>query len=185
MQAIYARLEERARRDLARLGVPGEAQLSRYGYLRYRGQGYEIRADLPAGPIDAGYPGAVREAFHAAYARSYGYRDDDAAIEAVDWHLVARAPVAAASLELGWQAPERVEAMSTARWAWFPETDGFVDTAIHDRGRLGAGDGIEGPAIIEDPEATIVIPPGMRAEISPQGHVVIHVRDVATELEPS
>ena len=231
--AIYADLERRAATDLARLGVEGEPVWTRAGYLRYRGQGYEIRAELPPGPIGADYPAAVADAFHAAYARSYGYRDPNAAIEAVDWHLTATLPADPATLELGWRPAagaeagagkdeaaaeaERAGAMKGAgreggsaaagatgrsgrtgegrgaregeasgngagkgegaapgeRPAWFPEAEGFLATAIHDRRRLGVGEPIEGPAIIEDPEATVVVPPGMRAAADARGHVVI------------
>ena len=33
---------------------------------------------------------------------------------------------------------------------------------------------IDGPAIVEDPEATIVVPPNMSARVSRQGHIVIN-----------
>ena len=79
----------------------------------------------------------------------------------------------AAGLDLGWRAPQHTDAGPGRRRAWFPETDGFTDTAIHDRRRLGAGAQLPGPAIIEDPEATIVVPPGMHANVSAQGHIVI------------
>jgi N-methylhydantoinase A len=175
IQTLYHQLQQRAEADLSRLGVAGEPRWHRYGYLRYRGQGYEIRADLPGGAIQPGYCDGVKEAFHRAYAASYGYRDDSAAIEAVDWHLVATLPTAAASLDLGWQAPETPSTTCASRHAWFPETGGFVDTATYARGGLAAGAQVDGPAIIEDPEATIVVPPGMRAGVSPQGHIVIEV----------
>lgn len=48
--------------------------------MRYRGQGYEIRADLPRGDVVDGYADAVAEAFHGAHERSYGYRDPGAAL---------------------------------------------------------------------------------------------------------
>ena len=179
IRRIFDELERRARADLARLGTGGTPQWARYGYLRYRGQGYEIRADLPPGEVDAGYPDAVCEAFHAAYERSYGYRDPAAAIEAVDWHLVATVPVDTAALDLGWRAPAAQAPSPGERRAWFPEADGFVATAIHERSRLGAGMRIRGPAIIEDPESTIVVPPGMHASVSPQGHIVIATGAVA------
>lgn len=173
IRTLYEELEARALEDLQRLGVAGDPIWTRSGYLRYKGQGYEIRADLPSGPIGDGYAVAVQEAFHAAYARSYGYRDPSAAIEAVDWHLTASLPVPSAALDLGWRAPAQSDHSPVERPVWFPETDGFIATAIHDRSRLGAGARVPGPAIVEDPEATVVVPPGMHAGVSPQGHIVI------------
>ena len=171
--SIFEELERRVRADLSRLKAQGEVTFSRYGYLRYRGQGYEIRADLPDGRIDAAYPGAVREAFHRAYERNYGYRDDSAHIEAVDWHLVASVRPDTASLELGWQPPCASDVSHCERMAWFPEFDGFVASSVYARGRLPVGVRIEGPAIIEDPESTIVVPPRMVATVTASGHLII------------
>ncbi len=173
IEAIYAELERRAMGDLKRLGVAGSPIWRRSGYLRYRGQGYEIRADLPDGPIGPGYATAVQDAFHESYERNYGYRDNDAAIEAVDWHLTASLPGDGASLDLGWRPPATGDASPALRPVWFPETDGFAETAIHDRAALCVGGRIEGPAIIEESESTIVVPPGAWAGVSPQGHVII------------
>jgi len=173
MRAIYDELERRAAADLDRLGVAGEPRWSRSGYLRYRGQGYEIRADFPGTAIGDDFAGLVAESFHAAYALSYGYRDAAAEIEAVDWHLTATLPVESAELNLGWRAPAQGSAAPSERRAWFPETEGFATAAIHDRRRLGAGTVVAGPAILEDPESTVVVPPGMTATVNPQGHVII------------
>ena len=175
IRAIYANLEERATADLARLGAPGEPEWRRYGYLRYRGQGYEIQSELPAGDIGADYPAAVEGAFHKAYAQAYGYHDPNAVIEAVDWHLVATLPAPGGALDLGWRAPE-TSAPAGMRPTWQPEAGGFVDTAIFDRRTLAAGARIDGPAIVEDPEATIVVPPGAAARVTARGHMVIDMR---------
>ncbi len=43
------------------------------------------------------------------------------------------------------------------RQAWF---GGFVETAVYDRYALVPGDRIEGPAIVEEREATTIVPPG-------------------------
>ena len=171
---IYLKLEGQANRDLQRLGVDAIPHWSRYGYLRYQGQGYEIRVDLPLLPIDDDYTNEVCRAFDQAYARNYGYHDKLAAIEAVDWHLVATLETPEAILDLGWRAPETSGDSVSKRPVWFPEQGRFVETAIHDRSKLGQGQLIDGPAIVEDPEATVVVPPGMFAEVSRQGHLVIN-----------
>ena len=174
MRAIYDELERRAVADLGRLGVSGEPVRTRSGYLRYRGQGYEIRADFPGAAVGDDFVTVVAESFHAAYERSYGYRDPGAVIEAVDWHLTATLPAEGSALELGWRAPgEDPAGPAEPRPVWFPESEGFVATAVHDRRRLRAGTLVRGPAIVEDPECTIVVPPAMRARVSPEGHVVI------------
>ena len=171
---IYDTLEARAEADLARLGAEGRVEWRRYGYLRYRGQGYEIQAPAPAGAIDDGYPAAFAAAFHAAYEQAYGYHDPDAAIEAVDWHLVATVRQESSGLDLGWRAPT-TSAAAQSRMTWTPEAGGFADTPIYDRRLLGLDARIEGPAIIEDPEATIVLPPDCSGRVTARGHLIIDI----------
>ena len=98
-----------------------------------------------------------------------------AAIEAVDWHLAATLPADPAALDLGWRAPAGSRAGAGRREAWFPETEGFVDTAIHDRRLLVAGTRIDGPAIVEQLDSTTVVHPGQRAEVDALGNLLIHV----------
>ena len=178
ISAIYAELRQRADADLARLGAGGAPTWTRYGYLRYRGQGYEIRANLPDGPVDESFPAAAAASFHAAYEQAYGYHDAEAAIEAVDWHLVATLPQPAGALDLGWRAPAGAMPAARMRQTWHPEAGGFIETPIHDRPRLPAGAAIAGPAIIEDPESTLVVPSGMLATVTERGHILIDIGQV-------
>lgn len=170
----YRGLTVKAEADLAKLGAGGEPVWSRYGYLRYRGQGYEIKADLPSGPIDENFAVAVREAFNAAYGRAYGYADPTAAVEAVDWHLTATLPQAGGALDLGWRAPA-ASAPPRSRPVWSREAGGFVDTPIHDRRTLATGARVEGPAVVEDPESTIVLPAETVGRVTERGHLVIDI----------
>ena len=169
---IFAGLEARARGDVARLGVAGEPSWRRTGYLRYAGQGYEIRAELPAGAIDGAWLGAARAAFHAAYEASYGYRDEAVEIEAVDWHLIASFEAPGQNLDLGWR-PVAAARRESERLAWFEEAGGFTATRVLDRAGLGPGVVIAGPAIVEEAEATSVVPPGATARIDGAGNLLI------------
>ena len=174
--AVYEELEARVRADLARLGGAEAPKWSRYAYMRYVGQGYERKVDLPGGPIDGDYPGKVGEAFVESYLRNFGFTDPDARIEAIDWCLVATVPGDRA-------APRRFEgageaggsAVGGARQAWFPELDGFAECSVVDRYRLREGDAFAGPAIVEERESTTVVLPGDTVTVGPSGHMVIEV----------
>ena len=174
--AVYEELEARVRADLARLGGAEAPKWSRYAYMRYVGQGYERKVDLPGGPIDGDYPGKVGEAFVESYLRNFGFTDPDARIEAIDWCLVATVPGDRA-------APRRFEgageaggsAVVGARRAWFPELDGFAECNVVDRYRLREGDAFAGPAIVEERESTTVVLPGDTVTVGPSGHMVIEV----------
>jgi N-methylhydantoinase A len=55
----------------------------------------------------------------------------------------------------------------------FEEAGGFVETMIFDRASLLPGDIVHGPAIIEEPESTIICPPGRRVAIDGQLNALI------------
>ena len=173
--AIYTDLETQARADLARLGMDGEPRWSRFAYMRYAGQGYEVRTDLPSGAIDGMFVTGAAEMFHAGYERLYRYRDADAAIEAVDWYLVASLPTAEDENGSGFMESGDSGRPPTQRQAYFPESGGFTDVQVRDRAGLKIGETVEGPALIEETDSTTVVLPGDRAKISPRGHLVIDI----------
>ncbi len=59
------------------------------------------------------------------------------------------------------------------RAAWFD--GGFVDTPVYDRYALAPGARISGPAIIEEREATTIIPPGDSVTVDATGTLAIEI----------
>ena len=174
--AVYDELETRVRADLVRLGGAAEPRWSRYAYMRYVGQGYERKVDLPDGPIDDGYAGKVIDVFVESYLRNYGFTDPDAEIEAIDWNLVATVPSSYDALHRFESVGEMGDSPVTGtREAYFPELNGFAHCDVIDRYRLREGDRFEGAAIVEEREATTVVLPGDVVTISASGHMLIRV----------
>jgi N-methylhydantoinase A len=174
---IYRALEARLAVDLKRLGTSIAPQLTRFAYLRYLGQGHEIRVDLPEFAVGANTIAELIQRFELAYSAKYGYRQAGAAVEAVDWYLVAALPAAAAGGKRtqSWRGQATGSARRGTRQAYFPELGGYIDCAIFERGALGEGEAVEGPGIIEEAEATTVLLPGSRAVVSARGHLVLAV----------
>jgi len=174
---IYGTLEARLAADIKRLGTNIAPQLARFAYLRYLGQGHEIRVDVPDLSVGARLVGEVIERFETAYRAKYGYRQAGAAVEAVDWYLAATIPNAAAGANRAqsWRSQGTGSARRGTRLAYFPELKGYVECAIFERSALREGETIEGPAIIEEAEATTVLLPRSRAVVSARGHLVIAV----------
>jgi N-methylhydantoinase A len=54
-------------------------------------------------------------------------------------------------------------------------TGGWYDTRIFDRASLGRGATLAGPAIVEQPDTTVVIDPGATAVVDGLGNLVISV----------
>ncbi|MBT6274779.1 MAG: hydantoinase/oxoprolinase family protein [Chromatiales bacterium] len=176
----YDMLYARATDDVKRLGDAGNIIWSRYAQMRYRGQGFEVHVDLPAGPIDDDYAAQVMKAFNTAYKRRHRFLDDQAHIEAVDWTLVATLPKPTSQVNADAAiSAAPTPAGSTTRPAFFPESNGFVDTPVIDRRTLQINESLEGPAIIEDPDCTTVVRPGDRIRMSKRGHLLMSITKAA------
>ncbi len=155
----FAELADQAREAL---GEPDAALRAAYE-LRYRGQAFELPierdGDEPARPPD------LREAFAAAHEERYGYSDDGADVELVTLRITASLPGPDVDLERDSGAGHEPEG---AREAVF---DGeAAETAVW-RGELSPGTRIEGPAVCELPESTLVVAPGWRGEVDATGTV--------------
>jgi N-methylhydantoinase A len=172
--ALYDGLEIRVQEDLARLALPGAAVWSRFAYMRFAGQGFEIHVPLPSGDIGPEYPEAAEAAFRTAYEKRHRFSDEDAAAEAVDWYLVATIETAKTNHpDAGSLSSNKSERKT--RSAYFPDAGGWLKTEIIRRANLTLGQDIQGPVIIEDPDSTIIVPPGDTIERTLRGHLLIRI----------
>jgi N-methylhydantoinase A len=181
---IYARLEERVRNEVRQIEHADRVDWQRYAYLRYEGQGYELKIDLPPGDIGADYAGRIVAAFHEAYQSTYGYSQADSMIEATDWHLTATIPTGLSSDDTasddsaddtasGGADVAATAAATATRKAYFQEFGDFIDCQVIDRYALRPGDRFAGPAIVEEREATTIVLPGDTVEVRPARHLII------------
>jgi N-methylhydantoinase A len=175
--ATLDELEQRAREELRQLELGTGVAISRSAYMRFTGQGYDIRVALPAGPIDDDYEQKMRAAFFETYKREYGFVDPDAAVETTDWYVVASLPNVRGAGAIRSDAvtglPE--SAITGEREAYFPELGGMVASQVVDRYRMRADDEIAGPCLVEERESTTVILPGDVARVDHLGHLVIEI----------
>jgi N-methylhydantoinase A len=143
---------------VAELGArAGEGEKRAAFDLRYRGQAFELTIE---GEPD---PAALCEAFAAAHETAYGYRDPDGEIELVTVRVTAVSPGPEATTHDRGRGVER-----SRRRAWF---DGVECEAEVLTGEPEPGTAIAGPALVELPEATLVVPPGWRGETLEAGTI--------------
>jgi N-methylhydantoinase A len=164
---IFARLHDEAAAVVAATGAAlSEASARRLADMRYIGQGSEITVALPDS-LDAA---SVREAFEGAYRALFSRTPPGAAIQFVALRLALSAPMPGSGGRLA-LAPHDGAARKGARQVWFPEAGGFVETAVYDRYALRAGEAIDGPAVFEENESTLIIGPGGRATVLDDGTI--------------
>jgi N-methylhydantoinase A len=136
---------------------------------RFVGQAHSLVLDLedPSHLADAQ---RLRAAFMNKYRQSYGDCPSRADVEltAVRLRMLERADVAGTVTREAAQTRRNLQ----ARQAYFPET-GETLTPVHDRDSLAAGARIDGPAIVQERDTTIVIPPGTVGRIDASGNLII------------
>jgi N-methylhydantoinase A len=170
-------LRAAARRTLAAEGIPAARQRMRFALdLRYLGQYHEVTVDVPEQALVAARWDAVRERFHALHDRLYGYalRAEGTAIELLNVRLAASGRVHPPPLR---REPRRggdcAGALKGRRAAWLAPRGGFRTVPVLDGDRLSHGNRLRGPAIIETPNTSIVVPPGWRAEYDALGSCIL------------
>jgi N-methylhydantoinase A len=173
-ETLFSALEEQAALDLAGEGF-GDAtrQFIRELDLRYAGQGYEIRTPLEgieASPMTQAGLAAIETRFHELHLAMHGHSALDQAIEVVSYRVRVRAPVPKQDLPARDALSDEIAKPTGTRTVTF---DGRThhEAPVYARAAL-TGSVIEGPAVIEQFDATTVLPPGGRARLDKFGNIV-------------
>jgi N-methylhydantoinase A len=174
LKETWRRMEAEALAQLAEEGFTGAAtRLKRQADLSYHGQSFELTVPVPAGVLEASSIAAIEEAFGREHERTYGHRaGPDEPVELVTLRLVAQ------GIPERSRMPDRVQppvalAGGGGRDVYFGPEHGRLPTPILRRADLATPR--VGPCIVEEYDATCVIPPDARAQLDDYGNIVIEV----------
>ncbi len=146
----------------------GDARVAYSADMRYIGQAYELEVPLSVPLVVERMPETLG-AFHAVHERVYGYARAQQPVEFVNFRAVHTYPLPHPALRPGAATSGSVaDARVGKRPAWF---GAFRPTTIYERARLPVGARVSGPAIVEQPDTTTVIPPGHTALVDPAGNL--------------
>ena len=177
LQAALERVEAEAQAWLEREKVPAARRsLVRSAEMRYPLQNYEINVPLPAGKVDAAWIKRACEDFHAAHERLYSYCDREEPVQLVNLRVAAVGRTdrpQPRALERG--GLSGAGALKGRRQVHFQESRAFLNTPLYERERLAAGNRIKGPAVIEQADSTIIVPPSFHAEVDAHGRIVMRM----------
>ena len=149
-------------------GVPArDVRVAYAADMRYVGQAYELEVPITA-PVTPERVPEIVAAFHAVHERVYGYARAQQPVEFVNFRAVHTFPLPRPVLAPAARDGSLHAAVIGERRAYF---DGFVPTAIYERARLPPGARLAGPAIVEQPDTTTVIPPGVVAVVDDAGNL--------------
>jgi len=172
--AVFDDLTAKADAALSREGFPElERIFLRTADVRYYGQAYEVRVDVPEGSIDEKLFMAVAGTFHDEHKALYGYDFREDARQEVEWvnlRVTGVGPIGRPGLQELSPGAGAEQARTGTRRVYF---DDWVDAPIYDRASLGAGDEVAGPAVLEEFSSTVPLHPGFTARVDDYGNLLI------------
>ena len=151
-----------------------QVTLRRFVSMRFRRQTYGVELALPWDRLDAGRVNELARLFEAKYEDLYGkgagFSQAGIEINTLRVDAVGQVPKPVLTQDTG-GGGDSAQARKGTRSAFFDQH--FVETAIYDYTRLGPGAVVSGPAIIEAPLTTIVVPPAYRGAVDKYHNVII------------
>jgi N-methylhydantoinase A len=178
LEAAFAAIEADARalverQDVARSGL----RLSRWVDMKYEAQLHDVRVPIGDRPLTRA---ALREAFEERYQVLYGRSARLAAagvqllrigVDAIG--VIDKPPVTRAAVD-----PAPAPVAGTRRIFW-PALGEWIETSVHEGTELLPGHELTGPAVIDQPGTTVVVPRGARARIDDLGNTIITLGEQA------
>jgi N-methylhydantoinase A len=160
----------------------GDIVLERSAQMRYVGQSYEVTTPVPDGELDADAVAGLAETFNGVHAREYGVASSDFAVAFVTLRVTGIGRTAKPAADdlanaLGHASTNGAGSVKEHRQAYFGGT--HHDVEVHDVTRLHADQEIPGPAIIEQADGVIVVPPGSIARADRFENVTLSPVEVA------
>ncbi len=175
----FGELERKVRDGLDRQGVPFESvEIHREIDMRYTMQLAEVTAPVSGGALDTAAIEAAGAAFEARYAELYG-RDAgfrEAGIQAITFRVrgVGVLPFSPQLPPVGTAtSSDPADAQVGRRPVQLDAAAGYVDTPVYDYTRLASGHVLTGPAIVEVPTTTVVVPAGTTGTVDDLGNLTI------------
>jgi len=137
----------------------------------YAGQTSEIWVPLQlhGGEIDADALATAAEHFHSAHERERSFAKRDEAVHIIGLKVTSLRPGTRPQRAVEAEVSDTRATPTSHRDVYFDNETGWIATAIYRGASLGAGVELFGPAIIEEPDSTIVVYPGWRCRLDEHG----------------
>ncbi|KKB39631.1 hydantoinase/oxoprolinase family protein [Bacillus thermotolerans] len=171
LEQEFVEMEKEAISLLEEEGIaPENMNLIRYVDMRYVGQWrtLSVTVDRPLHSLE----NAV-ERFHQEHEREFAFRDNEKGIEIYGLRVEAVGTVRKPEFNKEEPSGTLEEALKETRDVYFEESGGFVETAVYDRTKIPVLSEFAGPAIIDQLDSTIVVPPGCTAKVDEYRNIIM------------
>ncbi len=174
---VMAALEEMIDAGRAELdetgGDGGQTSVSIGADVRYQGQGDSVTVEL-TDDVRSLSAGILNESFQSHYLRLFGSSPPDVEAEVLTWRVRVTGETPRPKIDAFGSSTD--SPLKGTRQMWFAEARGMVDAAVYDRYGLSPGVKIEGPAVVEERESTVVLGPGGVATVEESGNLEVEIR---------
>lgn len=175
LQALFDGLETKGRKQLIADNFDEkDINISRTLDMRYTGQVHECTVEVDAFDVTPESIKMLEEAFHERHEELYMYSERNSAIEVVNVESTIVGKIERPKRMVQPKGNGAESAKTGTRRVVFNSDGTRIDTAIYDGSKLGAGDQIEGPAIIEEETTTIVIDPDWKLMLTESAVYELH-----------
>lgn len=174
VRSILDELGEEATGWMRREGIAeSDQQLAFNVDMRYYRQGYEIPVEIDPALLAGNGTAMLAERFNQLHEQFYGFRMDESACEIVNLRAIGYGKVPEPHLPEGEPDGSDVSAAVVDEHEVFFQGE-WLPTRIYDRGKLGPGHRIQGPAIVTEFDSTTVVLSGHAAEVDRYLNLIIN-----------
>ncbi|MBR9651363.1 hydantoinase/oxoprolinase family protein [Thalassovita aquimarina] len=170
LEAAFSKIEEEAIERLRHEGVsPENTVLQRSVEMMYQGQWRSLAVSAPSKIIDTQ---DLVNSFHNEHEREYNFRREDAPVSIFRVGVKATGVVQKAELP-SFEVVQHTPEPTGTRDVWFKGEKRQAST--YDRAQMKAGAEFAGPAIVEQVDSTVVVPPEATAKVDQYLNILIRV----------
>ncbi|WP_432449017.1 caprolactamase subunit alpha [Aliiroseovarius marinus] len=174
LDTLFKSLELRGHDDLAGDGFAKDRiSVRRSLDMRYVGQVHECTVEIAPFDVTETTLEDIKAAFHARHKELYTYDEPQSAVEVVNVESTIAGHVDKPK-RMTIAAGKGADATLKGRRPMVFTADGTAqDTPVYDGAAMGAGDTLQGPAVIEEVTTTIVVEPGWTVSLHDTGVYVL------------
>ncbi len=180
VKEMLSGLADRARRELDDEGFSGaDIALDYFLDLRYAGQGYELTVPVARADLDATEIKDARSRFDVIHEQLHGHTAPDQPVEIVNYRVTGTGRVEMFDLPRYDKAKTPVEdARAGSREMYFSRLGSKpVACPIYDRAKLGPGHQLDGPAVVEQFDSTVVVQPEQVCRVDDLNNLILQRKD--------
>ena len=157
VEAVFHDLEQQGVKNLKAEDTAQDISFERSLDMRFIGQDSETNVPIPRQPFDGYQQADIRERFDRVYQDLFGRTYPEAPVEFVNFRVRAHLPKRPLQLQTIASGPQDpAEARKGTRPAYSAAAGDYIPYTVYDRYRLFPGMRLQGPAIIEERESTLV-----------------------------